>query len=114
MKYDYGARPYNSYHVTAVVTAKSDDGDHYTIEGLLMGDCHLSSGVEQYMALEYASSRESWKTIQAPCPTEGGVRFRESGILSNSGDGKVHLRAGAWGGTIAGSWGWGDTTIVVV
>ncbi|MGW2595143.1 hypothetical protein ACWCXC_33415 [Streptomyces sp. NPDC001515] len=112
MKYDYDSS--NRYHVTAHVTVKSDGDGHYTIEGLLTGDCHLASGVSQYMALEYASSRESWKTIQAPCPTEGGVHFKESGDLSVSGDGKVLLRAGAWGGTIVGSWGWGDTTTVVV
>ncbi|MGW1374413.1 hypothetical protein ACWD6P_09055 [Streptomyces sp. NPDC002446] len=116
MKYDYvGGWPSNSYHVTAHVTVKSDDGDHYTIEGELTGDCYLAAGVSQYMGLEYASSRESWKRIEEPCDHSGrSVAFRGSGILSVSGDGKVHLRAGAWGGTVIGTWGWGDTTIVVV
>ncbi|GGZ97388.1 hypothetical protein GCM10010344_76810 [Streptomyces bluensis] len=65
----------------------------------------------------FRSNAESWRYVTGPC-SEGqqgggqGATIKQTGRLAR--DGRVYLQAGAYGGTMAGSWGWGTMRMVAV
>ncbi|MFI8967017.1 hypothetical protein ACIGO8_33465 [Streptomyces sp. NPDC053493] len=110
----------NTYEVDATVTVAADSPTsfHYTVKGSLAGTCS-GSGVTPLMALQYKSSGESWKTISAPCGSKAGpgrTRVTVNGAGGLTGSGTVILRVGAYGGggSIIGTWGWGEAKTVHV
>ncbi len=119
LRYDHDGAA-NHYKVVAGVRVTSVGDNGYTISAYLVGNCSESQGPEQDMGLEYGGSGEPWKRVSAPCSKRqfGGttgsnsVEIAGGGVLSA--DRRVHIRVGAWGGALAGSWGWGDRTIVTV
>ncbi|WP_144440789.1 hypothetical protein [Streptomyces roseifaciens] len=110
----------NSYDVRITVTVTST-GNRYDLTAYMSGSCRRGSfnSREPDMALQFGSTSEPWKEVQRPCGTGSAGRTTESSYeVTGSGtlaaDRRVHLRAGAWGGFVIGTWGWGTRTYVVV
>ncbi|MFE6977187.1 hypothetical protein [Streptomyces sp. NPDC057682] len=113
LSYVYGGtlnRNYYNVHITATVTRV---GDQYKLSGSVTSLCNRESGPAQRWGLSFGSSAENWRYLDGSC--EGDTRterIEQSGPLGS--DGRVYLQAGAYGGQLAGSWGWGEQKSVWV
>ncbi|MFE0187751.1 hypothetical protein [Streptomyces sp. NPDC058989] len=106
----------NSYWVDATVTVKSEGEWRYTLNGTLSGRCTNVTGPDEWMALDYGSSKESWETLQFRCHNDSST-VTVTGHGSVSEDRAVHLRDCAFGGgkflfIKAGVWNCGEEKIV--
>ncbi|MEU4212187.1 hypothetical protein AB0F13_19650 [Streptomyces sp. NPDC026206] len=98
------------WHVKFHGKASSENGT-YTLTGTLEGSCSHAVGTAQpWMGLQYGSSSESWRIVEAQCLNSSKVQVKESGKLGS--DGKLWIRAGGWGGAFAGYWGWTGSRIL--
>ena len=95
--------------INATVTK---EGNRYKLSGSVTSRCNHDSGPAQKWGLAFGSSAESWRYLEGPCGERQTTRIEESGPLRS--DGRVYLQAGAYGGQLAGSWGWGEQKSVWV
>ncbi|MFE4016493.1 hypothetical protein ACFXPZ_03465 [Streptomyces sp. NPDC059101] len=110
--YDGGGFAGNWYKVkiTATVTRI---GDRYELSALVESRCIHDEGPAPEWGLAFGSSAESWRYEEGTCsPDWKKVTLKETGPLRR--DGRVYLQAGAYGGLLLGSWGWGTQRSVWV
>ncbi|MEU2994670.1 hypothetical protein [Streptomyces sp. SM13] len=113
LQYVYGGTLNRNFYNVQIEATVTRNGDQYQLSGVVRSYCNRDSGPSQKWGLAFGSSAESWRYLEGPC--EGDMRterIEQSGPLGS--DGRVYLQAGAYGGQLAGSWGWGEQKSVWV
>lgn len=110
----------NTYDVSIYVSVTSSGSNRYTLSANMKGTCRRGRhSREPDMGLRFGSSTESWHYIERVCGSGAAGRTTTSyatvtGAGKLGSDRRVHFEAGAWGGRLFGTWGWGDRKIVTV
>ncbi|MFI9629305.1 hypothetical protein [Streptomyces sp. NPDC052042] len=111
-RYDGGIFTANNYQVYVSGTV-TRHGDQYELKAIVEATCRHVVGPSQEWSLAFGSSAESWRYVSGSCPEdEYKGSFTRTGPLGS--DGRVYVQAGAYGGRVFGSWGWGDQRSVWV